>query len=222
MKSLLAFGILFFALSFCGITDKIKESIDSSSTTADPTIGNNTDTANNGDGKTDATSDGDKVEKPNPSAEQQKIIDSGKRVVWDDQGMGWVLPDGWNKMSVSKKMFNYGSPATGFLIVNISSLGESFPVDISLKAFYDGQMKRKNDGEVDLLRYLEIDNVKGIEFIEAMPEDKGDPRRYQWIGYRNYNNQVQMVNVIISTSGDKFNDKSDTFGAILYSMKFDN
>jgi hypothetical protein len=202
--------------------DKIKDSARDTAKTADPIAKPTTD-SNNGDApKTDSNDGGEAVEKPNPSAEQQKIIDSGKRVVWEDQGMGWVLPAGWNKMTVSKKMFNYGSPATGFLIVNISSLGESFPTDVSLKAFYDGQVKRKNDGEVDLVRYLEIDNIKGIEFIEAMPEDKGDPRRYQWIGYRNYNNQVQMINVILSTDGSKFNDKSDTFGAILYSMKFDN
>ena len=221
MKSLLTFGIFFFAISFCGITDKIKESVEDSSTTAD-----STEKAENSDKtdspKTDANGKDGEFEKPKPSAKQQEIIDNGKRVVWEDQGMGWVLPNGWSKVTVSKKMFNYGSPSTGFLIVSISSLPESFPVDISLKAAYDGQMQRKKDGEVDLLRYMEIDDVKGVEFMEAMPEDKSDPRRYQWIGYRLYNNQTQLINIIISTDGSKFNDKSDTFGAILYSMKFDN
>lgn len=222
MKSLLGFGILFFALTFCGITDKIKESVEDASKSSDSTTNSKTDSNSTDTAKDNSNESGEKVEKPNPSAKQQEIIDNGKRVVWEEQGMGWVLPEGWNKMQVSKTMFNYGSPATGFLIVNISSLGADFPTDTSLKAYYDQSIQKKSEGGLDLVRYLEIDNVKGIEFVEAMPEDKGDPRRYQWIGYRNYNNQVQMINVIISTDGSKFNDKSDTFGAILYSMKFDN
>ncbi len=216
MKSFLSFGILFFALSFCGIADKIKESVEDTSKSADPTA-----TKEAGD-KPETGKSGETAEKPNPTAKQKEIMDSGKRTVWEDQGMGWVLPDGWNKVMSSKKMFNYGSPSKGFLIVTISSLGETFPSEISMKAMYDGQLKRKTDGEVDLVRYLEIDDVKGIEFIEAMPEDKSDSRRHQWIGYRNYNNQVQMINVMLATKGSQFNDKADTFGAILYSMKFDN
>ena len=221
MKSLLALGVLFFAITFCGITDKIKETVDGTSTTADSTK----DESNSGktdSAKTDSSGNDTEFEKPKPTAKQQEMIDNGKKVVWEDQGMGWVLPNGWNKVNVSKKMFNYGSPSTGFLIVTISSLPESFPIDISLKAAYDGQMQRKKDGDVDLLRYMEIDDIKGVEFMEAMPENKSDPRRYQWIGYRLYNNQTQLINIIISTDGSKFNDRSDTFGAILYSMKFDN
>lgn len=222
MKSLLAFGVLFFALTFCGITDKIQEQVSDTAKTADGTIKPDGDKDKESDAPKTGDESGDKVEKPNPTAKQQEIIDNGNKVVWEEQGMGFSVPDGWKKIKVGKKMFNYGSPAKGFLIVSISSLGEKFPTDISLKAAYDGQVKRKTDGEVDLVRYMEIDNIKGVEFVEAMPEDKSSPRRHQWIGYRNYNNQVQMVNVIISTSGNKFDDKADTFGAVLYSMKFDN
>lgn len=220
MKSLLALGILFFAITFCGITDKIKESAGDITKNTDSTELANSDS---GDGNSKKpNSAGAEFEKPNPSDKQQEIIDNGKRVVWDNQAMSWALPNSWNKTNVSKKMFQYGSPSTGFLIVTISPLPETFPIDISLKASYDGQLQRKKDGDVDLLRYMEIDNVKGVEFIDAMPEDKGDARRYQWIGYRLYNNQTQLITVIISTDGSKFNDKSDTFGAILYSMKFEN
>lgn len=221
MKSLLAFMILLFALSFCGITDKIKETIGDSSKSSDSTtVDGNADKTDSS--RSDNKENDTEFEKPKPTAKQQEIIDNGKKVVWEDQGMGWVLPNDWNKVDVSKTMFQYGSPSTGFLIVTISSLQESFPIDVSLKAAYDAQMLRMKDGEVDLVRYMEIDDVKGVEFMEAMPENKSDPRRYQWIGYRIYNNQTQLINIIISTDGNKFNDKSDTFGAILYSMKFDN
>ena len=106
MKSLLALGILFFALSFCGIMDKIKDSAGDTAKTADPIAKPATDSNNDDATKTDANDGGEAVEKPNPSAKQQEIIDNGKRIVWEDQGMGWVLPAGWNKMTVSKKMFN--------------------------------------------------------------------------------------------------------------------
>ena len=221
MKSLLAFGVLFFALTFCGITDKIKEQVADSSKSGDVTTKPGDDKGDKSDPQNTGNESGDKVEKPNPTAKQQEIIDNGTKVVWEEQGMGFVLPDGWKKMKVGKKMFQYGSTAKGFLIVNVTSLGQSFPTDVSLKAYYDQHVQKKTDGDVDLVRYMEIDKIKGVEFIEAMPEDKGDPRRHQWIGYRNYNNQVQMVTVIISTDGSKFDSRSDDFGAILYSMKFD-
>ncbi len=219
MKSFLSFGILFFALTFCGITDKIKEATSDATKSADSPSKTET---NSDKSETVKTDGGEAVETPNPTDKQAEIMIGGEKVIWEEQGMGFVLPKGWNKMQVSKTSFNYGSPATGFLIVNISSLGANFPTDISLKATYDQNMQKKNDGSMDLVRYMKIDDVKGVESIEAMPENKSDPRRHQWIGYRNYNNQVQMVNIILSTDGSKFNDKSDAFGAILYSMKFDN
>lgn len=126
MKSLLAFGILFFALSFCGITDKIKEQV--SETSNNSATKENTDTA-------EKNSDGDDiVEKPELTDEQQKILDNGKEIKWDDQGINFTVPDGWNKMSVQKQMLNYGSPKTGFLISSVSIMQDDFPVETSLKA----------------------------------------------------------------------------------------
>jgi len=215
MKTFLAFGILFFALSFCGISERIQKTFDGSSKS------NETET-NSENGETAKTGSDDEFEKPDPTAAQKAIIEGGEKIIWEEQGLGFIVPKGWNKMEVNKTTFNYGSPATGFLIVSISSLGESFPIDTSLKAYYDQAIQRMKSGELDRVRYLEIDDTKGLETIEAMPEDKSSPRRHQWIGYRLYNNQVQMINVIISTDGSKFDDRADTFGAILYSMKFNN
>ncbi|CAN5280091.1 hypothetical protein BH20ACI2_BH20ACI2_01500 [soil metagenome] len=52
-----------------------------------------------------------------------------------------------------------------------------------------------------------------------MPEDRSGPRRHQWIGYRNYLGQKQQLNVMTSTKGTNFGKHTDTFQAILYSMK---
>jgi len=211
MKLLLPLGLLFFALSFCGLGERISKQIgDSTETTTDS---DSTDVSEAKPGK------GDEVEVPKLTAKQEDIIANGKELVWDEQGLTWKLPRGWNKLSQSKKMLNYGSVSKGFLIVSISSFDDKFPTETSLKAFYDSHVTRAKQGEIEDVRYLEVDGVKGVEFIESMPEDKGDPRRHQWIAYRKYNGESQMLNVMVSTKGSNFEKRRDEFKAVLYSMK---
>ena len=66
---------------------------------------------------------------------------------------------------------------------------------------------------------VEIDGIQGVEFTEAPPEGKDDPRRHQWIAYRKYLGQTQQLNVMTATKGTNFNKHTDNFTAILYSMK---
>ena len=75
------------------------------------------------------------------------------------------------------------------------------------------------NGKYEKVRYLEIDGIKGVEWVEAPPEGKDDPRRHQWIGYRSYLGQTQMLNVMTAVRADNFGKNADTFTAILYSMK---
>ncbi|MCB1023820.1 MAG: hypothetical protein KDB79_05500 [Acidobacteria bacterium] len=215
MKSLLAFGILFFALSFCGITDKIKERMEQVNT-PDST----TKTGDNDSPDTSKDSGGD-VEKAELSAKQKEILDGGSEAKWDDQGITFTVPDGWKKMDVKKESFNYGSPKTGFLIGTISVMPANFPADTSLNATHTSALEQLKNGKYENVRWLEIDGVKGVEWVEAAKEDAGDPRRHQWIGFRNYQGQNQQLNIMVSTKSSEFNDKKDDFAAILYSMKID-
>jgi hypothetical protein len=113
---------------------------------------------------------------------------------------------------------NYQSPDLAFLLSNISPMSDDFPVDISTKAYYDGQVTRMKNGEVKTVKYTEIDGLKGVEFVESSPEDKGDAQRHQWIAYRKYGGQVQMLNIMLSTKGSNFEKHAAEFQAILYSM----
>lgn len=213
MKSLLAFGILFFAISFCGITDKIKESVEkvnSPESTTKPDKSDSTDTT---------STDGGDVEKAELSSTQKEILDGGSEAKWEDQGITFTLPGGWNKMDVKKETFNYGSPKTGFLIGTISVMPADFPAETSLNATHTSALEQLKNGKYDNVRWLEIDGVKGVEWVESAKEDSGDPRRHQWIGFRNYQGQNQQLNVMVSTKSSEFNDKKDNFAAILYSMK---
>jgi hypothetical protein len=165
---------------------------------------------------------GQEVERPAPSASQLAALEGGQEVKWDQQGMTWTVPKDWKKMSVETKSLLWSSRSggdLGSLIVNISPMDESFPTDTSLKAFYDGAVTRKKNGEVDEVRWLELDGVKGVAFREAVPEGQDDARRLQWLAYRKYAGQTQMVNLMLATAGRSFEKYQDTFYAILYSTK---
>jgi len=66
---------------------------------------------------------------------------------------------------------------------------------------------------------LEIDGLKGVQFRESDPEKPDGIRRLQWLAYRKYAGQVQMVNVMLSTSGKDFLKHQDAMYGVLYSTK---
>jgi hypothetical protein len=209
MKSLLALAVLSFALAFCGLGDKIKQ-LSGGGTPAN---------SNSQTSGPKSPTGGDTAEKATPTSEQQAIADGGEKTSWDDQGMSWMLPKGWKKMTATKASFNYSSPDLAFLLVNISDMPSNFPAETSLKATYESSVDQLRTGKYEKVRYLEIDGIKGVEFIEAMPEAKSDPRRHQWIAYRTYQGNNQMLNVMLSTKGSNFEKHNNDFPAILYSMK---
>jgi hypothetical protein len=211
MKSLLSLGIFIFAMSFCGLGDRIAKLRGDS-----PSSNSSTSSSNS---STTKPPSGDSVEKPVLNDQQLAVYNTADTVKWDEQGMSWMLPNGWKKMNSGKETFNYSSPDQAFLLVNISPMQSSFPVDVSLKATYDSSVENIKNGKYEKARMLEIDGTKGVEFVETMPEDKSGPRRHQWIAYRTYQGQVQMLNVMLSTKGNNFEKHRDDFPAILYSMK---
>ena len=172
-----------------------------------------------GTGSKSSSSSSTTAAKAKPTAAQQAIIDGGSETKWDNQGMLWKLPAGWPKMQVMKESLNYGSPANGFLIASISVMPANFPSNVSLDATYTSSLEQLKQGKYETVRWLEIDGVKGVEWIEAMPEDKDGARRHQWIAFRNYQGQNQQLNIMVSTKGSNFDKQRDTFAAIMYSMK---
>lgn len=213
MRSMLALGILSFALAFCGLGDRLK-GLSGQSGSNSNLAASNTSTAPS----SSSSSDGP-VEKATLNGAQQAIADSGTEIRWDEQGLSWKLPPSWKKMSVMKESLNYGSPDGAFLIATISSMASNFPSDVSLKATYDSSLELLKQGKYEKVRLLEIDGVKGVEWLEAMPADKGGPRRHQWIAFRNYQGQNQQLNIMLSTKGSNFDKHRDDFPAVLYSMK---
>jgi hypothetical protein len=207
MKLLSLILVLGFSLSLCNLTNKLREA---------GTSGNSNQSS---PGTRGLSAD---VERPEPTAAQIAALEGGQSASWDNQGMSWTVPPKWVKATEEEKMYVWRSPGSwdaASLIVNISAMDESFPIESSLNAFHEQAMTRAKNGEVDEVKWLEIDGVKGVEFREANPEKPDDHRRLQWIAYRTYGGQVQMVNLMLATRGKDFSRHQDAMYGILYSTK---
>ena len=205
MKHIPLLLVLGFALSLCNLTKRLTSKTDESNK---PSAG--------------SVASGATVERPEPTAAQTAALAGGQNVNWDKQGMSWTLPPKWTKTEDELKTFSYQAPGPGdaaSLIVSISTMDESFPTEISLNAFYDQAKTRSKNGEVDQLKWLEIDGLKGVEFRESNPEKPDGFRRLQWLAYRKYAGQVQMVNLMLATTGKEFPRHQDAMYGILYSTK---
>lgn len=204
MKQISALLLLGLALTLCNLSDRLKTADNSSSP-----------------GKS-SSSDSGAAEKPVPTAAQTQALAGGTTAKWDNQGMSWSVPANWKESSNESKQLLWRSPGgsdAANLIVSISTMDESFPTDISIKAFYDQANTRFKNHEVDELKWLELDGVKGVQFRESDPEKPDGIRRLQWMAYRKYAGQVQLVNVMLSTEGKSFLKHQDAMYGVLYSTK---
>jgi hypothetical protein len=162
------------------------------------------------------------AEPPEPTAEQQSAIAGGQSATWEQQEISWTVPQKWKQFSAESTSFMWRSPGSwdaASLIVNISPMSADFPSEISIKAFYDGAELRKRNGEVDEVRWLELGGVKGVMFRESAPESDDNPQRLQWMGYRDYKGQKQLVNIMLASRGKDFARHEDALYGILYSTK---
>ncbi len=210
MRSIVTLALITFLATFCGIGDKLKSLSGGSNTSSNKSSGPT---------KTDGKTSDAEVEKARMTSEQQAIADAATETKWDDQGISWRLPSGWKKTDMKKENALFSSSDAAFLIPTISIMPDDFPSEISLKATYDSALQQLKNGKYESVKYVEIDGVKGVEWLETMPEDKSGPRRHQWIAFRNYLGQNQQLNIMLSTKGSNFDKHRTDFPAILYSMK---
>ena len=207
MKQIPVLIVLGFALSLCDLTNKLKSSNNSSRP---------------GKSASSSSDSGGDAEHATPTAAQIQALAGGQTVKWDQQGMSWTVPPQWKQVTNESKELLWSSPGgseAANLIVSISPMDESFPTDISIKAFHDQAKTRAKNGEVDEVKWLEIDGLKGVEFREANPEKPDGFRRLQWMAYRKYAGQVQLVNLMLSSNGKGFPKHQDAMYGVMYSTK---
>ena len=206
MKQILILVTLGLALSLCNLSSRFGGGGSTNSNQPGGASGDSTET----------------VEPGTPTAAQTEALAGGQDVKWDTQGMSWTVPAGWKETSNESKQLVWRSPGgsdAANLIVSISPMDESFPTDVSIKAYFDGAKTRMKNGEVDEVKWVEIDGVKGVQFREANPEKPDDFRRLHWMTYRKYAGQVQFVNVMVSSNGRGFQKHQDAMYGVLYSTK---
>lgn len=198
--------VLGFALSLCNLTNKFKHGSSNS----------------NGSGSTSSGDSGGGItaEQGKANAAQAAAIAGGKEAKWERQGMSFTVPANWSEMTNESKELLWSAPGSkASLIVSISPMDENFPADASIKAYFDGAKSRAKNGEVDEVKWVEIDGLKGVQFREANPEKPDDFRRMHWMAYRKFAGQLQYVNVMLASTGQNFQVHQDAMYGILYSMK---
>jgi len=206
MKHILVLLLLGFALSFCNLSERLHGK-----------SGSNSGSSSSSGGGSSSRS----AEKGQPTAAQTGALAGGQEIKWERQGMSFTVPPKWTELENESKSFLWHSPGSdaATLNVNISPMDDSFPTDVSIQAFYDGAKTRAKNGEVDELKWVEIDGLTGVQFREANPEKPDGIRRLQWLAYRKYLGQVQMVNLMLSSEGKDFDRHKDAMYGILYSTK---
>lgn len=209
MKHILILVSIGLALSLCNLSNKLKGS-KANSNSSSSSSSSSSDTG------------GAVAEHGTPTAAQTAALAGGTEVKWEQQGMTFTVPAKWTESSKESKQLLWRSPG-GFdaasLIVSISPMTDEFPVEASLNANYEQAKGRAKNGEIDELKWVEIDGIKGVQFREANPEKPDDFRRLQWISFRKYAGQVQMLNLMLSTNGQNFDRHKDAMYGILYSAK---
>ncbi len=201
MKNILLVLLIALGLSLCNLSERFKKGSSSSGPTA-------------------AGGNSRSVETAKATAEQAAAVAGGQEVKWDKQGMSWSIPPNWTEETNESKMFVMRSPGGGnaaSLIVSISPMDENFPADV--QPWFDQAESRAKNGEVDEVKFMEIDGLKGVQFREASPEKPDGHRRLQWMAYRKYTGQLQLVNVMLASEGKDFERHKNAMYGILYSMK---
>jgi len=209
MKHITLIVAVCFSLSLCNLSERFS---------------GRKSTSTNSSG-TSSDSSGANVERGEPTAAQAAALAGGLQAKWDRQGMSWTVPPNWTQTENEAKSFTWRSPGgsdAANLIVSISPMPENFPVDASINAEYEQARSRAKNGEVDEVKWVEIDGVKGVQFREANPEKPDGFRRLQWIAFRKYLGQVQQINVMLSTDGKDFDRHKNAMYGILYSTKVEH
>jgi len=204
MRNLLVLLLLGLALSLCNLSKLHK-----SGSTSGPSASG---------GGTSSKS----AEHGQATAEQTAALAGGQPIKWERQGMSFTVPSKWTEVENESKSFVWRSPGgsdAATLNVSISPMDDSFPTEASIQAFYDGAKTRAKNGEVDELKWVEIDGLTGVQFREANPEKPDDFRRLQWLAYRKYLGQVQMINLMLATTGKGYDEHKDAMYGVLYSTK---
>jgi hypothetical protein len=127
----------------------------------------------------------------------------GQVITWEEQGMKVTLPAGWHKGELKsgvETFWNLKGPDGASLSIDVLDDQESVDVEDAFRKDYDFRLKRQQSGELDEVRYLELNGVKGLlsRWTEADARDRS--LHLLWQGWRRYKGKRQFVSITLSGS----------------------
>jgi hypothetical protein len=159
------------------------------------------------------------VEKPITPSPTVNTLIGGQQVTWTEQGMSWTVPAGWTKKPTAPDEVKYGGNEDVSLVASVSAMGSDFPAEITLQGFYQGAKVREQNGQVEEVKWLELDGVRGVQFRDSKTQAGDGLRSMQWFTVRKFGGNTQRVNLILTSSNVNFEKHQDDFYAILLSTK---
>jgi len=163
------------------------------------------------------------VERPAPTPAQARALENAKAIEWKEHGLSWQVPSDWTVQQDTPEVFTVKSPGSfdaGWLLASVSPpFDASFPAETSLNAMHDQAVDGVTTGEYESARWLELDGVRGVEFVEKDPATPSDVRRIEWTGYVTRGGRAVLVTLMTHSSGKGFPTHEDALHAILYSTK---
>ena len=158
------------------------------------------------------------------TSQAQTTPAKGQVITWEQQGMKVTLPAGWRKdalLAQAPETFSFEDPGGARLSIEVLDTQEDVNVEEGLRKDYDFRLKRQQSGDLDEVRYLELDGVKGL--LSRWTERKGDEREisFQWQTFRKYKGNQQFVSIGLWGSVNGPTDRQQELSGILNSMKFD-
>jgi hypothetical protein len=153
-----------------------------------------------------------------PPPARPSPLAGGEFVSWAEQGMSWVLPQGWTRKSLTKTEFEYTAGDEASFKVSVEPMAAGLPPEMTLQGYYQGAQVRQKNGQLDEVKLVALDSLRGVQIREAATEPQR-PRSLQWTSMRNFGGNEQRINMSLSVKSAIFEKHREEFYAILNSTR---
>ena len=202
MKYILLFSSLLIVLASCGKNETASRSETTRNTPELSKLNN---------------SNSPVFETPKLTDAQKESIAKGKKLEWKINGLSWEIPQDMKRSLERDSILTYRSPSSVTLVASAIRSENEEQIKSMFQKNLDSAVKNEKNNLIEQFRYMEINGIKGFEYIERVPNRDGW-RRHQLIALRVFNGQAQFISVFCGAKAGDFDKYKDLCAAILYSM----
>jgi biopolymer transport protein ExbD len=141
---------------------------------------------------------------------------SVQEVHWEEQGIDFVLPDGWTRDEWGNERSQRwaGMDGTEFKLDLGEQLADSVP-EKELQDFHDRRLRTARGKQFEITRFVEIGGIKGL-LISSVDDERISLR---WIGFRPAQGKFQHMSVGLAAPRAGFKLRQYELFAILNSIR---